>query len=217
MNYSQSGEDKFLNEHIFKNKRGGFFLELGACDGVLYSNTKFYEETLGWSGILIEPQPQFFNAIAKNRPNSKAYNCAIIDSDRPLEMKVRAWLHEGDPVGTLTDASFDSHLEHWHSEQSAGILINTRRLDDILHECNVNEIHLFSLDVEGSEYEVLQTMDWSIPVGVFIIEMLQENEAKNVLCRDLLKQHNFTYYCEMGGNEIWLGEKYREMIGDVEK
>ena len=131
-------------------------------------------------------------------------------------MKVRAWLH-GDPVGTLTDASFDIHLEHWHSERSKSILIHTRRLDELLHENNVSVIHLFSLDVEGSEFEVLKTMDWSIPIGVFIIEMLHENEPKNALCRDILKQNNFTYYSEMGGNEIWLGEKYTDIIGDVEK
>ena len=42
MYYSQSQEDIFLNENIFKNKRNGTYIELGALDGVLYSNTKFF-------------------------------------------------------------------------------------------------------------------------------------------------------------------------------
>jgi hypothetical protein len=41
---------------------GGTFVELGALDGVLFSNTKFYEDTLGWTGVLIEAQPS--NAAA---------------------------------------------------------------------------------------------------------------------------------------------------------
>ena len=46
MYYSQSGEDEFLNENYFKNKRDGVYIELGALDGVLYSNTKFFEDSI---------------------------------------------------------------------------------------------------------------------------------------------------------------------------
>lgn len=61
MYYSQAGEDEFLNKNYFKNKRGGTYIELGALDGVLYSNTKFFQDHLDWSGILIEPHPFKFN------------------------------------------------------------------------------------------------------------------------------------------------------------
>ena len=47
MCYSQCNEDIFLNHNFFKNKRNGVYIELGALDGVLYSNTKFFEDTLG--------------------------------------------------------------------------------------------------------------------------------------------------------------------------
>ena len=70
MYYSQSGEDNFLNANYFKNKTNGTFIELGALDGVLYSNTKFFEDTLGWSGILIAPHPYKFQELTKNRPNN---------------------------------------------------------------------------------------------------------------------------------------------------
>ena len=40
MYYSQCQEDIFLNENIFKNKKYGIYIELGALDGILYSNTK---------------------------------------------------------------------------------------------------------------------------------------------------------------------------------
>jgi hypothetical protein len=63
MCYSQCEEDIFLNENIFKNKTNGVYIELGALDGILYSNTKFFEDTLNWSGILIEPHPEKNNKI----------------------------------------------------------------------------------------------------------------------------------------------------------
>ena len=59
MYYSQCGEDEFLNETIFFNKKNGKYIELGALDGIQYSNTKFFEDNLGWSGVLIEPTKPF--------------------------------------------------------------------------------------------------------------------------------------------------------------
>ena len=41
--YSQQGEDFFIYRN-FINQPNGIFLELGACDGIIYSNTKFFEE-----------------------------------------------------------------------------------------------------------------------------------------------------------------------------
>ena len=50
---------------------------------MLYSNTKTLEEYFGFTGILIEPQPTFFNNLQKNRSikNNELYNCAVSDSD----------------------------------------------------------------------------------------------------------------------------------------
>ena len=72
--YSQYGEDMYLNNKYFKNKRDGIYIELGALDGVLYYNTKFFEESLNWSGILIEPHPDKFILLQKNRANNFLFN-----------------------------------------------------------------------------------------------------------------------------------------------
>jgi len=76
--FSQQGEDlliyrNFINTHV----KDGVFLELGACDGLLYSNTLFFEKYLGFKGILIEPVKEFYDKLIKNRPNNSCYNNAI--------------------------------------------------------------------------------------------------------------------------------------------
>ena len=54
--YSQQGEDLLIYRNFINlPTKDGIFLELGACDGLLYSNTMFFEKYLGFSGILIEP------------------------------------------------------------------------------------------------------------------------------------------------------------------
>lgn len=87
MFYSQCGEDQFLNENFFKNKMNGVYVELGALDGILYSNTKFFEDTLNWSGVLIEPHPNKFDFLKKNRPNNFLFNNLISCNNESLNFR----------------------------------------------------------------------------------------------------------------------------------
>lgn len=62
--YSQIGQDSRLAK-ILTNS--GFFLESGAADGELNSNSLYYEK-LGWTGLLVEPHPGTFKTLlGKNR------------------------------------------------------------------------------------------------------------------------------------------------------
>ena len=72
--YGQKGEDKYFYETFFKDVINKNYIELGAMDGVNYSNTKFFEDELGWTGILIEPNKTLYNLLKQNRPNNKLYN-----------------------------------------------------------------------------------------------------------------------------------------------
>ena len=53
--YSQYKQDVILDKHVFKGFRNGFFVDVGAHDGKSLNNTLYFEESLGWSGINIEP------------------------------------------------------------------------------------------------------------------------------------------------------------------
>lgn len=65
MYYSQFGEDQFLIENFLSRPDiPKFYIELGALDGVRYSNTKTLEDKYGWSGILIEPIPDAFEKLS---------------------------------------------------------------------------------------------------------------------------------------------------------
>lgn len=59
----------------FNGKTSGLFIDIGAFDGVEISNT-YALELLGWDGICIEPIPEIFSLLQKNRKCHK-YNAAI--------------------------------------------------------------------------------------------------------------------------------------------
>ena len=58
--YSQYEQDKFLDTCIFKGFKNGYFVDVGAHDGITFNNTYRFEKYYGWSGINIEPIPNVF-------------------------------------------------------------------------------------------------------------------------------------------------------------
>jgi FkbM family methyltransferase len=202
--YSQCGEDKIIYEKYFKDKKDGFFIELGAVDGLEFTNTKFFEDELGWSGILIEPQTNMFDMIAINRPKCKAYNFAITDKEGPLTMLVN---NNTNPVAAAVSSLENNIVPAFQNRfgLTQKILVNTAKFSDILKENNITKVDFMSLDVEGSEYDVLMTWDWNVPISVILMETLAEFESVSVQCRELLKSKGYIYdgFCP-NENELWI-------------
>ena len=63
--FSQSGQDRILKNHFFTNKKKGFFVEIGAYDGINGSNCYHFEKFLNWDGIAIEPSIIQFEKLKK--------------------------------------------------------------------------------------------------------------------------------------------------------
>lgn len=209
MYYSQCQEDIFLNENIFKNKTNGVYIELGALDGVLYSNTKFFEDTLNWTGILIEPHPDKFILLQQNRPNNFLFNDLVSCHTEPLDF--RYFVHDHAAVSgvenTLSqhhfDVYFESNNEYNKSLEQNKISIKPRTLSEIVKETKLTHIDLLSLDVEGHEFEVLQSWDFSIPIDIVLIETLGVQPEKDELCREILMKNNYHFVSKYKHNEIF--------------
>jgi FkbM family methyltransferase len=169
---------------------------MGALDGVKYSNTKFFEDSMGWSGVLIEPIPSAFELLRVNRPSSKCYNLAVSKTEGTLE------IYNHGAVSSIKENTSEEFFEGWHKNNNIEIIeVRSKRLDTVLHDAGVTRIDFWSLDVEGSEYEALETMDWSIPVYLICIE--KQNEHK-VQCDSILRANGFIFVEELAHNEVWI-------------
>ena len=214
MYYSQAREDVFLNTNIFKNKRNGVYIELGALDGVLYSNTKFFEDTLQWTGILIEPHPYKFEQLKNNRPNNFLFNNLVSCDTTPLSF--RYFLDHHAAVSGVEKTLPSSHFEtYFDNPYYAHIGLPQDRIDitpvklsDIVKQTNITHIDLLSLDVEGHEYEVLMSWDFSVPIDVILIEVLGDQTEKEELCRQILLNNNYSFLTKHEHNEIFVRNDY---------
>ena len=217
---SQNMEDVTLMKMFFsKMKTPGTFVEMGALDGVIFSNSIAYEETYGWSGVLIEANPVSCEKLFKEprRARSTKFCSAVCDDSKKRFLEFE---FVDDPaVGGAVEAlkTMDAEWkESWHSAGAAKkrSMVPCAPLSMLLRSTGVTAIDLFSLDVEGSEIHVLRTMDWTIPVHVWCIEVQEHDSA---VIGELMKKHGYVrrqwpkeYDAKytQNINQLWVDESY---------
>jgi FkbM family methyltransferase len=196
--YSQQNEDRILFEK-YLNYKNGTFIELGAMDGVLYSNSLFFEKELDWNGILIEPTNQY-ESLIKNRPNCYNFNYAISEFDGVVE-----FVGSG-ALGGIKDSMPNGHLKGWGLDKELTYKVESKPISNVIRHLNIDRVDLFSIDVEGGELEVLRTFDWNIPVYIVLIEMAKYESNKDEDCRKFLISKGFEFDSIIGCNEVWINK-----------
>jgi len=159
---SQGGEDRFVLEHFFHSSVGGShtFLELGAYDGRLYSNSYFFEVVMGWKGILIEPSTPNYVELEKNRPGSVTLHMGVCERPQLLHVLGK---------GPMADTVNTNHPFHDGDHRSTCPCLPMRDILDMVGEEGM--IDYLSLDVQGHEIQAIISHDWvRHPVRVLSIE-----------------------------------------------
>ena len=118
---------------IFNKKENGFFIELGANDGLLQSNTAFFEKYRNWKGVLIEASPLLYKECVINRPKSKCYNNACVSNDYKQENIMGDFNLHG--IKSLM-SSINGVRRNVQAEM---ISVKARTLTDILHESDISQ------------------------------------------------------------------------------
>lgn len=195
--YSQQDEDKYVIQHILKDKiSDGTFLELGACDGILYSNTKTLEDYFGFNGILVEPIPTFYNSLTKNRPLTEKYNLAISNSGKDT-IEFAGINAEGGIVKFLNKNNFNYSYN-----------VKCKKMSDLLQESNFEYIDIMIIDVEGAELDVIKSIDFDFPIYTIFFEAHSDQKKKNSLVGEFLSEHGFLLKDRQRGNEVWYNPNY---------
>ena len=179
---SQCYQDLFVM-WVLNNKLNGYFVEFGADDGVLNSNTYVLEKSFGWNGLLMEPNPFIYKKLSINR-NSKSLNIAVSKSD---STDVNFELNEDRQHSSITGFSSTPS-----SSLHRRIKVKAFSLDSILEQENTPKYFDFlSIDVEGHEQNVLAgfTISKWLP-RIVIIEHNDNPELKEYILKYFLS-HNY--------------------------
>jgi hypothetical protein len=183
--YSQIGQDRWV-QSVLGDKYNGYFVELGACDGVKYSNTLFFEREREWNGICIEPNDLYLPSLRSNR--SCSISNELIYSVEGQELNF-SWSEEASGVLDENAGPF-TRRDHVVKKR-------TTTLERVLESAKAPQImDYLSLDVEGQEYNILSTF----PFHKYVFRcMTVEHNAPHVgpeqqrKIRELLERNGYRY------------------------
>jgi FkbM family methyltransferase len=212
--YSQHGED-FLLWKFFNYAEGGFFVDVGAFDGVHLSNSFSFEQQ-EWTGICVEPHPSYFPLCEKSRPGSICLNVACVGSDKLESVDFYAevsGLYSG-MIGGREEEIAHMYKHGWGIESQGfeRITVPASTLNAILseHLPAGTEISFISIDVEGTELDVLHGLDLSrfIP-RVLVIEADTEIARQDI--SNYLRQFGY-----VEARQLRINTFYARSLEDIE-
>lgn len=176
---------------FFDDRPTGFFVEVGANEPKLTSMTWHLEEA-GWTGILVEPIPELYEALCRERPNSRVFKiaCGAPDARGTADFVVTPDLSQSTlKRDAIADPSQAARIEQ----------VQVLTLDDLLDDAGRPALDFVSIDVEGAQLDVLQG---------FAIEqhcpslLLIEDHLTDFRTHLHLKQHGYRL-CKRTGLNNW--------------
>ena len=196
---AQFGEDRLLDER-FGHKTNGYYVEVGAYNGVDLSNT-FYFEGIGWTGVLIEADPEMAEVCRAARRNSKVVNCAVVAPDSPPLVTFEVSEECRGLSSLLLDADHRNRIKRFTGRvKIRRVRVPGRTLDSVLQECGSPEIDFMTIDVEGNEWDVLRGFTisrWS--PRVLILERNSFFPDRRII--NYLHSNGYLFQCTTGVND----------------
>lgn len=208
MFYSQCGQDRFLEENVFKGYKNGIFVDVGAHDGVNINNTLYFEKEHQWTGINIEPIQEVYDKLVEQRPNCINLNCAVCNYDGETEFYCNTGYTE--MISGIKDNFDPRHFDRLTAENEAHgsntqiIKVPTKRLETIFDEHYINHVHYLSIDVEGAEFEVIKSICFD-KVFIDIIDFENNYEDVSVPIIEYLEERDYTMLSK--GQDIFMIHK----------
>lgn len=148
--YSMDNFENFMMEYF--GEKEGFYVDIGAFDPYLYSNT-VWAANHGWKGMNIEPNPEVIAMFQMYRNNAINLNVGVATETGILKY----YMNQESAMNTFSE----EYANKVHKHERKIKEIQVRPLKDIFEEYNIRDIDYMDVDVEGKDFDVLLSNDWS--------------------------------------------------------
>jgi FkbM family methyltransferase len=210
--YSQCGQDQYVYEKLFYNIKNGVFVDIGAHDGVRLSNTYFFETEQDWSGICIEPIPEVFAELQKNRKCILVNGCISDNEGQAQFMRIHGPVEVLEMLSGLIHKYDPRHLARVEYTLSlcGGSYevtpVNCYLLNNLMLENGITHVNLLSIDTEGGELDILKTIDFK----KFQIDVITvENNYGDASYAAFLKSKGFYLAASLQHDMLFVNKKFK--------
>jgi len=200
-------EKKLIHEY-FKNASQGFFIEVGANDPKELSQTWQLEQA-GWKGILVEPLSRFYDQLVAQRPNSQVVKAACSSEDKVGKATLFI------SPNMLGCSTLEKNIDDIDVEYPESEIVSIITLNSILEKAKPKHIQLLSIDVEGTELDVLKGCNLSKykPDLILIEDKLHSLEKHRYLIK-----HGYKLVKRTGLNNWYIPKEHSFYMTDfIEK
>jgi len=163
--YSQDGQDEYVEANFFHGKKNGVFVDIGAHDGISFSNTYHFETDNGWTGLCIEPIPEVFAALQKNRKAICVQGCIAPQNGTAKFLRLTGYTEMLSGLADKYDPKHKSRIENElriHGGTAEEIEVQCFRLNDLLRQHGLFHVDYLSIDTEGNELDILRSIDFDM-------------------------------------------------------
>ena len=209
------GSPEYSSLNVFKYD--GYFVDIGAHDGVSFSNSKFFEE-LGWKGICVEPNSLIFNKLENNRNSSTQCIMKAI-SDKKSTENFTSIQHidnkndTTDMLSGLTDTfNVKAREDIDELKNNSNYKVSEVKLETDLFNNLIpyKEIDYLSVDTEGNELKILKSINFDeYNIKTITVE---NNVYDSNLISDYLTSKNYTYVARLRCDEVYVYNDYLNQI-----
>jgi FkbM family methyltransferase len=185
----------------------GFFVELGANDGIRQSNTLFLEKKKNWKGILIEPSQEKVRECKKNRPNSLVFCAACVPfnyNKKTVELIYADLMSIAPELASGSNQDHEAHVKRGQKFLSSKDDIykfkaEAQQLNAILDKAKApKKIDFLSIDVEGAEFSVLSGVDFNKYCFKFVL--IETKEVEKI--KKYLSKFQYSYVKHLSEHDI---------------
>lgn len=196
--YSQLKQDVFALFCLGESPK--YFLEFGACDGVILSNTFLLETYYNWKGLLIEPLEHYNIHLKRIRTSSVDTRCVSDESGKFVEF---TQVSNMPCISGVTEYAVGDYWTEHRKVHGKTYSVPTVSLNDVLNEHNCPDvIDYVSIDTEGTEHLILKAYDFSRKFNVLTIEH-NDTETKQPVI-DLLTSKGYIHVIpEISMHDSW--------------
>jgi len=211
--YAQSGEDLILDGLFYKQGiQRPSYLDVGANHPAYISNT-YYFYLRGSKGVCVEPNPRLARSIEKKRPRDIVLNVGV-GIDEQAEADFYLFPHYAHGLSTFSK----KEAEHWQEVGMKGmgkipyekvIKMPLKPINSIIKTHFAVPPDLLSLDVEGLDLPILQTLDFNLyrPVAICVETLMYDEQQREHRREDIigyLQAKDYTVYADTHVNTIFL-------------
>ena len=155
ISFSQNGEDILL-KRVFAGEKKGFYIDIGASHPDRLSVTKIFYDA-GWNGINVDPVKNSMELFGIHRPRDINLNLAIASDNE----KIKFWeVSDNTELSTSSAELAKSWTTKFHKIKS--YTVNTLTCNELFERYVKNTVDFLKIDVEGSEKNVIQSLDLKI-------------------------------------------------------